>query len=163
ENHPGRALIGSFAISVHDELMIRPKIPAHAIQRVRLGGPEFLDTHGGSRIKGGYSPPPFRGPFERRTTMIARTIAVLLVAVSMLTGQTTNATLRGAISDQSGAVLPGVTISVKNQGTGVERTTLSDETGNYQVAALPVGLYQIEVRLQGMKTQIVSGLALEVG
>ena len=95
--------------------------------------------------------------------MTARTLLLLLVCASALWGQTTNATLRGLITDQSGAVLPGVTISVRNQGTGIERSTLSDETGNYQVAALPVGVYQIDVRLSGMKPQIVSGLTLEVG
>src|SRR5262245_17683281 len=95
--------------------------------------------------------------------MTARTLLLLLVCASALWGQTTNATLRGLITDQSGAVLPGVTISVRNQGTGIERSTLSDETGNYQVAALPVGVYQIDVRLPGMKPQIVNGLTLEVG
>ncbi|PYS49497.1 MAG: hypothetical protein DMG13_23345 [Acidobacteria bacterium] len=95
--------------------------------------------------------------------MIARTVIALVLGVSALWGQTTNATLRGSITDQSGAVLPGVTITVKHQATGVERTTLSDETGNYQLAALPVGVYQIDVRLAGMKPQIISGLALEVG
>src|SRR5262245_53095345 len=95
--------------------------------------------------------------------MIVRTVILLFVSASALWGQTTNATLRGSITDQSGALLPGVTVSVRNQGTGVERTTLSDETGNYQVAALPVGVYQIDVRLQGMKPQIVTGLTLEVG
>src|SRR5947207_9496764 len=87
----------------------------------------------------GVTPSPLvENPFERGTRMIARTAAVLLIFVSTLWGQTTNATLRGSITDQSGAVLPGVTISVKNQGTGEERTILSDETGNYQIAALPV-------------------------
>src|SRR5215471_9744672 len=100
---------------------------------------------------------------ERKTRMTARTLLLLLVCASALWGQTTNATLRGLITDQSGAVLPGVTIIVRNQGTGIERSTLSDETGNYQVAALPVGVYQIDVRLSGMKPQIVSGLTLEVG
>src|SRR5262245_64308869 len=95
--------------------------------------------------------------------MTARTLLLLLVSASALWGQTTNATLRGLITDQSGAVLPGVMISVRNQGTGIERSTLSDETGNYQVAALPVGIYQIDVRLAGMKPQIVNGLTLEVG
>ena len=76
--------------------------------------------------------------------MIARTAFLLFVTASMLLGQTTNATLRGSITDQSGAVLPGVTITAKNQSTAVERTTLSDETGNYQLAALPVidGVYE---------------------
>jgi len=95
--------------------------------------------------------------------MIARTALLVLATAAALLGQTTNATLRGLITDQSGAVLPGVTVTAKNQSTAGERTTLSDETGNYQLAALPVGVYQIEVRLQGMKPQIVSGLTLEVG
>jgi hypothetical protein len=84
--------------------------------------------------------------------MAARIVFLLLVSASAVWGQTTNATLRGSITDQSGAVLPGVTISVRNQGTGVERATLSDETGNYQVAALPVGIYQIDVRLPRNET-----------
>jgi outer membrane receptor protein involved in Fe transport len=95
--------------------------------------------------------------------MFPRLVCLLLVTVSALFGQTTNATLRGVVTDQSGAVLPGATITVRNQGTGDERATLSDETGNYQVAALPVGTYQVDVRLQGMKPEIVSGLTLEVG
>src|SRR5262245_32183820 len=95
--------------------------------------------------------------------MTAKIVLLLLISAPAVWGQTTNATLRDSITDQSGAVLPGVTISVQNQGTGAERTTLSDETGNYQVAALPVGTYQIDVRLQGMKPQIVTGLTLEVG
>lgn len=94
--------------------------------------------------------------------MFCRTILFLLFTASALFGQT-NATIRGAITDQSGAVLPGVAISVRNQQTGVERMTLSDEAGNYQVAALPVGVYQIEVMLPGMKPQNLSGLGLEVG
>ncbi len=89
--------------------------------------------------------------------MIIRAAFLLLISVSAMWGQT-NATLRGLVTDQSGAVLPGASITARNQGTGVERSTLSDETGNYQVAALPVGVYQIEVRMQGMKPQNVSGL-----
>ena len=95
--------------------------------------------------------------------MVTRLALFLLLSVSPLPGQTTNATLRGVVTDQSGAVLPGVSIIVRNQGTGVERTTLTDETGNYQVAALPVGTYQIEARLMGMKPELVKDLTLEVG
>src|SRR5262249_50224785 len=86
----------------------------------------------------------------------------VLFTASALFGQT-NATLRGLITDQSGAILPGVAITVRNQQTGVERMSLSDETGNYQVAALPVGVYRVEVILPGMKPQNLTGLSLEVG
>src|SRR5215813_4253365 len=107
-------------------------------------------------------PRNFKNSKRRIEEMLRRTIFLVLFAASALFGQT-SATLRGLITDQSGAVLPGVSISVRNQQTGVERTTLSDETGNYQVAALPVGVYQIGVRLPGMRPQIVSALTLEVG
>jgi Carboxypeptidase regulatory-like domain/TonB dependent receptor len=103
----------------------------------------------------------FKSCSGRSTLVIAMTACFSLFVVPMLFGQT-SATIRGQISDQSGAVLPGVSISVKNQQTGIERTTLSDEMGNYQVAALPVGTYQIDVRLQGMKPEIIKGLVLEV-
>lgn len=82
--------------------------------------------------------------------MLSGTMLFVFFTASALFGQT-NATLRGLVTDQSGAVLPGVAISVRNQQTGVGRMTLSDETGNYQVAALPVGVYQVEVMLPGMK------------
>src|SRR5215468_2919639 len=94
--------------------------------------------------------------------MLRRTLFFVLFTASALFGQT-SATFRGLITDQSGAVLPGVAIRVRNQQTGVERMTLSDETGNYQVAALPVGVYQIEIMLPGMRPQNLNGLAMEVG
>ena len=75
--------------------------------------------------------------------MVIRTAFMLFFTASALFPQT-NATIRGSITDQSGAVLPGVAITVRNEATGIERMTLSDESGNYQVAALPVGIYKVE-------------------
>ena len=99
-----------------------------------------------------------------RTTVCFEALiaAVCLLANTLMLCSQTNATVRGEITDQSGAVLPGVSITVKSQDTGVERTLVSDEMGNYQVSALPVGRYQIEARLPGMKPELVSGLVLEV-
>src|SRR5262249_39764336 len=108
------------------------------------------------------NPAPLRAHIKRRIGMVTRTAFFVCLTASALLAQT-NATIRGSITDQSGAVLPGVVVTVRNQQTGIERSTLSDETGNYQVAALPVGMYQAEARLPGMKPQIVSGLVLEVG
>jgi hypothetical protein len=64
--------------------------------------------------------------------------------------------------DSKGAVLPNATVVVRNKNTSAERTTQTDSDGNYQVAALPVGLYQIEVRVQGFKTQVADSVTLEV-
>jgi hypothetical protein len=94
--------------------------------------------------------------------MIARAVLLLFISASMAFSQST-AMLKGSVTDPTGAVIPGAQILVRNQATAIERPTLSDETGNYQVPALPVGVYTIEVKLPGMQQQVVKDLELEVG
>ena len=72
------------------------------------------------------------------------------------------ATVQGTVVDSKGAVLPNATITVRNTGTAVERTTQTDESGNYQVPALPVGVYTIEARANGFKTQVADRVTVEV-
>src|SRR5262249_11090537 len=67
-----------------------------------------------------------------------------------------------SVVDPSGAAVANATITVRNQATGVERTAQTDSTGNYQVAALPVGTYRIEAQAAGFQKQAVSSLTLEV-
>jgi len=71
-------------------------------------------------------------------------------------------TLRGSVVDSSGAAIGSATVVARSQATGIERTTRTDETGNYEFFALPVGAYQVEVRAQGMQTTTMSGLLLQV-
>lgn len=73
------------------------------------------------------------------------------------------ATLQGTVTDPSGAVMPKAKVVVRNQATGLERVAETDSEGNYQVAALPVGMYRVEVQSQGFQTQIANDLNLEVG
>lgn len=73
------------------------------------------------------------------------------------------ATLRGRIVDSDGAVVPGAKIIVANREIGVERFAQTDDQGNYQVAALPVGTYRIEMQAEGFQTQIVQKVIVEVG
>jgi hypothetical protein len=76
-------------------------------------------------------------------------------------GQST-AILQGTVTDSKGAVVPNASITVHNKGTSFERTTQTDEQGNYQVAALPVGNYSVEVKGQGFKTQVADQVTVEV-
>jgi hypothetical protein len=62
-------------------------------------------------------------------------------------GQT--AELRGEVADSSGAVLPGVTVTIRHEGTGVARTVVTDEQGVFRVPALQPGPYAIESTLMG--------------
>src|SRR5262245_24532433 len=60
-------------------------------------------------------------------------------------------------------MVPGATITVTNLATGIIRSTPTDAEGEYQLAALPVGDYRIEIRKPGFRSQVVEQLPLEVG
>ena len=72
------------------------------------------------------------------------------------------AELRGVVTDDSGGVLPGVTVTIKQSNTGIERVTVSDEHGLFRAPALQPGPYRVTSELQGFKTDLKS-LTLTVG
>src|SRR6266576_5699025 len=91
--------------------------------------------------------------------------AALLVVILLGTpvhAQST-ASIEGQVNDQHGAIVPGVEITVVSREIGIRRTAVTDEAGRYQIPALPVGSYRIEVRATGFQTQIVESSTLEVG
>jgi len=72
------------------------------------------------------------------------------------------AQIAGTVKDESGGVLPGVTITVTQTNTSATRTAVSDETGGYVIPNLPVGPYRLEATLQGFRTYVQQGLVLTV-
>ena len=76
--------------------------------------------------------------------------------------QTFRGTILGTISDPNGAVVAGAKITVVNISTGLERTTTTDSEGNYTVAELPVGPYEVRVEQPGFTTALVSNVTVEV-
>ena len=91
-------------------------------------------------------------------------VAVALTLVgSPLYAQQGTAELRGVIVDQQNAVLPGVSITVRNQDTGMFRETTTNADGTYFVAAIPPGAYEIRASLAGFREYLRTGLRLEVG
>ena len=77
-------------------------------------------------------------------------------------GAQTAATIVGDATDSSGAAIPGVTVTVIHEGTGVERQVTTNEAGQYRVTPLNPGTYTIQVELSGFKRQVRSGVVLEV-
>src|SRR5437867_1856927 len=63
------------------------------------------------------------------------------------------ATLQGSITDAQNAVMPGVTVSIRNAGTGIERTAVTDGAGQYVAASLQPGHYLVVAHLEGFKDQ----------
>ena len=77
--------------------------------------------------------------------------------------QATSATVQGVVTDNQGAVLPGVTVTVTNSETGLARDVVSSEAGFYRVAALPPGTYTVAATLEGFAAYNRAGLQLTVG
>lgn len=89
--------------------------------------------------------------------------AIALVLVSSLAlAQSNNQTITGTVTDASGAVLPGVSITVVNEGTGLTRTAVTNESGNYSVPQIPIGNYRVEAELPGFRKEVRRGLTLQV-
>jgi hypothetical protein len=91
-------------------------------------------------------------------------IALLLLVLSggVAWAQST-AQLSGRVTDQSGAVLPGVEITATQTATGIARNTITNETGNYILPNLPIGPYRLEASLPGFRTFVQTGIVLQVG
>jgi Carboxypeptidase regulatory-like domain/TonB dependent receptor len=93
-----------------------------------------------------------------------RLLIALMVCVFACTAAWAQGTgqINGVVKDQSGAVLPGAEVTATQTETGVTRTSVSNETGNFILPNLPVGPYRIEVGLPGFRTYVQTGIVLQV-
>jgi hypothetical protein len=87
---------------------------------------------------------------------------VLLCCGSRGFGQTGTTSLRGEISDKSGAAIVGATVKIKNAQTGLERTTTSEANGDYEFLALPPGTYDLTVEKESFRKYNHPNLRLQV-
>src|SRR5881409_3975476 len=90
-------------------------------------------------------------------------LALILFPAVPTNAQVTGATLSGTVTDTSGAVIPGVTISIKNRATGVGRTVMADEAGLYSAPNLQAGGYDVTATQPGFSTVVQSNITLTVG
>src|ERR1022692_3575319 len=88
-------------------------------------------------------------------------VFVLLAAVS-LSAQTFRGTILGTVTDPQGAVVAGAKVTVKNVGTGLERTTETSADGTYALSELPIGTYTVTVVLTGFQTFEAKGVTVDV-
>src|SRR5262245_26578797 len=95
-------------------------------------------------------------------TCVLSGFLVLTLASASAWAQATTAQIIGIVKDASGAVLPGVEITVTQTATGGKRSTVTNETGNYVLASLPLGPYMLEASLPGFKSYVQSGIVLQV-
>src|SRR5215469_14660904 len=96
----------------------------------------------------------------RRACVLAGLVSLNLSIVVMLAQST--AQTSGAVKDQTGAVLPGVEVTMTQTDTGFKRNAVTDETGSYLLPNLPVGPYRFEAALPGFRTYAQAGITLQV-
>jgi outer membrane receptor protein involved in Fe transport len=82
----------------------------------------------------------------------SRLVLVILLALSValpVLAQTVTGTIQGTVTDRSGGVLPGVTVTIRNVETGLQRSLVTNEGGFFNAPFLPVGLYEVTAELSG--------------
>jgi hypothetical protein len=100
----------------------------------------------------------------RRMSLLAAVGFVILGVCSTpkLFGQTSTGAVRGEITDQSGAAVPGAEVVLQSTTTGVKRTTESLQAGNYELPLVPPDTYQLTVKRTGFSTVTINNVIVRV-
>ncbi len=98
----------------------------------------------------------------KKVGLIGAFLGVLLLCGSaFLYGQATSS-FSGTVTDQTGSVIPGATVTIVSQTTGFRRVTQTDATGHYLAPLLPVSDYSIQVSFKGFRTAVQKDINLQV-
>ena len=108
--------------------------------------------------------------FEHKTLTPRAAILLVCLALACLpaasaSAQTFRGAILGTVTDPNGAVVGGATVRARNVGTGLERSTMTDADGDYTIAELPIGTYEVTVEQTGFTSIFVTapdGLRLHV-
>lgn len=95
----------------------------------------------------------------------------VLLTVALLLGLTGSAfaqsgatgNIEGVVTDATGGVLPGVTVTIRNMDTNVTRETVTEANGRYRAAALQPGRYEVSATLSGFQVQPASNVEVQIG
>lgn len=101
--------------------------------------------------------------YSNRLRFLSLFVLMLALAPFALFGQSSNGSLSGVVTDESGGALPGVTVTATNLQTGASRMAVSNNTGRYDLAVLPPGNYSINGELAGFQTVKIARVVVNVG
>jgi hypothetical protein len=90
-------------------------------------------------------------------------VIILFVSSTAVWGQFGASTIRGTITDQSGAVVPGATITITNLQTNLARSQTTSSTGSYSFDLIPPGDYKVEIEAKGFRKSVVPRVHALVG
>jgi hypothetical protein len=89
-------------------------------------------------------------------------LVLVLLDTTTVFGQASTGAIVGTVHDGSGGVLPGVTITIRNEGTNASRTVVTTASGDYRAPLLPPGNYEISAELQGFDKTVLRNVQLQV-
>src|SRR5437763_10904953 len=101
----------------------------------------------------------------RRTSVVHLLVLLLLLLPIPLFAQSqaTTGVIEGVVSDATGAVLPGVTVTLRNTATNFTQMQVTSAQGMYRGVLLPLGPYEVKATLEGFAPQVVRGIDLGLG
>ncbi len=95
-----------------------------------------------------------------RITALTAFVALLVAPVFAQTS--TAGSIAGAVTDQTGAVVAGAEIVIKNNGTSAESTVTTTDNGTFNVPSLPTGVYTVTIQAAGFKQMVVTDVKVDV-
>ena len=97
--------------------------------------------------------------------LLSLAAALFLFAVTPVAGQSQaiNGSIEGTIKDSSGAVLPGVTVTLHHADTGTDRTVVTNASGVFRAPLLPLGMFKVSASLEGFKAYEQTGIDVRAG
>ena len=100
-----------------------------------------------------------------RWVVVTSALAAIVLCVSTISlrAQTVAGTILGTVQDQQGATIAKANVSAKSLDTGATRTAVSDDSGNYRIAGVPAGSYEVSSTAPGFKTEVRGGVGVTVG
>jgi carboxypeptidase family protein len=98
----------------------------------------------------------------KRTFLTVFTVLLIVSVGSVSAWAQATAQISGIVKDQSGAVMPSVEVTATQTDTGISRSMVTNETGNFVLPNLPVGPYRLEAALPGFRTFVQTGIVLQV-
>ncbi|HEX6324853.1 MAG TPA: TonB-dependent receptor [Vicinamibacterales bacterium] len=90
-------------------------------------------------------------------------LVALLLSTSLAFAQSPTSSLSGVVTDTSGASIPGATVVVKSNATGVSYEAVTAGNGTFSVPALDAGKYSVTITLQGFKTVVLTDVEVNAG
>ena len=108
------------------------------------------------------SSPIYRAPVTVGAAFILCSVGCLLSVATRVYAQETSSSIYGTVTDSKNALVPGVKVTAINKSSGIQRESVTNETGVYIIPLLPAGQYTITAEMPGFATIRITDIALSV-